>query len=59
MTEGDGLDIEQMWVITCYRCSHEATGGDTKNEALESFRSMGWGMDESGYQMCPECRGVR
>lgn len=59
MTEDDELDIEQMWVIFCYRCKNEDIGGDTKSEAMESFLAMGWGQDEDGYQMCPECRGVR
>ena len=52
------LDIEQVWVICCCRCSHEATGGDTKSEAMESFLAKGGGIYD-GYQMCPECRGVR
>ena len=55
MTEDDELDVEQMWVICCWRCSHEATGGDTKSEAIESFLSMGWKQAEDGYQACPEC----
>lgn len=56
----DGLDIEQGWFVECWRCANDSfIAGGTKHEAMRDFEVAGWAKTEHGYQLCPQCRGVK
>ena len=56
----DGLSLERAWLVECSRCANEASSfAGEMSEAREEFGGMGWAGDATGYQLCPQCGGIK